>query len=384
MRSGLASPCVWSLRDASLGAGKRCAAALVLLSLALLLAGCSGGGEGRTEAKPDSARETGARPLERTSATREESASGCRAVDPDWGRFRPPSQFFPSSRAGLWLRENRCLYLVFGGKERARLLWSAPSGARVRGLVWAPDGRSFAVTTHSGRAGWRVVLVRRDGVPLRRLRATGAGFFSDGRLAVSQLDGLYLVARVGKRPLVSRVELERVAGFRVRPPLLLSHDPWGFTRGSGRDGLAVTLWSRIGWKSVVVVVSAVGRLARASPAYRAGGGEGVVSGWAWSPDGRKLFVMAEVAGPPERRRRGSHDHCLDVWSGDGGRRSAFCESGLPRPHQSHFSKLAWSVDGGKGLLDNGTIVTRDGDVAGRIPVRRGALAFELQWEPTPV
>jgi hypothetical protein len=261
----------------------------------------------------------------------------------------------------------------------------------VRGLSWAPGGTAFAVATSTSwsiapdladpaRSG--VVLLGRDGSLLRRLRATtGAVFLRDGRLAVSRAGGIYLLTGSRSRRLASRQQLERVAGFRARRAFSVSHDPWGFTRGRGRGAVAITLWSAgSSWKSVVLVVSAAGRVVRASRAYRAGGGEGVVSGWAWSPDGRDLFVTAEVAGPPERSRRGNHDHCLDVWSADDGRRRAFCESQLPPAHHSHFAKLAWATDGKAALLDNGTLVTRDGGVAGRAPVAAGDLSLRVQWE----
>ena len=173
-----------------------------------------------------------------------------------------------------------------------------------------------------------------------------------------------------------------MAGFRARRTFSVSHDARGFTRGHGRRAVALTLWSAgRSWKSVVLVVSSAGRVVRASPAYRAGGREGAVYGWAWSPDGRELFVAAEVAGLPERLRRGEHDHCLDVWSAERGLRRVFCESQLPAAHQSHFAKIAWASDGKTALLDNGTIVTRDGRVAGHAPVAAGHLSFQLQWEP---
>jgi hypothetical protein len=241
-----------------------------------------------------------------------------------------------------------------------------------------------------------VVLLRRDGAVLRRLAATGAAFLRDGRLAVSRRDGIDLLVDSRARRLASREELERVAGFRARLPLSLSHDTSGYARGYGRDRLALTLWSRGRgwrsgpWKSVVLVVSARGNVTRASPAYRARGIEGVVSGWAWSPGGRELFVMAEVPGPPARRRRASHDHCLDIWTADRGRRRAFCESELPRAHHSHFEKLVWAADAKRGLLNNGTILTRAGSVAGYAAVCDGqrlvdvvTCAFEVQWEPAP-
>jgi hypothetical protein len=104
-------------------------------------------------------------------------------------------------------------------------------------------------------------------------------------------------------------------------------------------------------------------------------------GWAWSPDGRELFVMSEVPDPPARRQQGSHDHCLEIWSANRGRRRAFCESELPKVHHSHFSKLAWSADGKRGLLDTGTILTRNGKVVGHALVSPADLTFEIQWEP---
>lgn len=322
----------------------------------------------------------------------EPSATGCRRVYPKWPSPARPA-FFPPSRAGVWLHGERCVYLVFPGDEEARPLWGGRPGESVRGVAWAPDGKSIAITAESPREGWHVVLVRRDGAVLRRLTATGAAFLRDGRLAVSRRDRIDLFVDSRARLLASREELERVAGFRARRPVFLSHDPWGFTRGHGRGRLALTLWSGDGtwktvWKSVVLVVSAGGKVTRASPAYRTKGNEGVVYGWAWSPDGQELFVMAEVPGPPARRERGRHDHCLDIWSADRGRRRAFCESELPQAHQSHFSKLAWAAKGKTGLLNNGTILTRDGKVVGHAAVCDGerqkdavTCTFKVQWEP---
>jgi hypothetical protein len=314
-----------------------------------------------------------------SQATRGEQAVGCPRISLQWRRGLPPPKFFPPSLAGLWLGRVRCVYLVFARRGEARPLWGTRAGERVLGLSWAPDGKRFALTTRS-----RIVVLSRDGSLLRRLRATGAAFLRDGRLAVSRPSGVYLETGSRWRRLASRQELERVAGFRAPRSFFLSQDPWGFTRGQGRGAVAMTLWSAgRTWKSVVLVVSAAGRVVRASPAYRAGGGEGAVYGWAWSPDGRKLFVMAEVAGPTERRRRGEHDHCVDVWSAAGGLRRAFCESQLRPAYHSHFAKLAWATDGKTALLDNGTIITRHGEVAGRLPGTTGDLSFQLQWAPHP-
>jgi hypothetical protein len=98
-------------------------------------------------------------------------------------------QFFPASRAGLWLRRDRCVYLVFPRRGQTRQLWRALAGESVRGLRWAPDGKAFALTT-----GTRVVLLGRDGSLLRRVRATGAAFLRDGRL-VCLPPGRHLPAR---------------------------------------------------------------------------------------------------------------------------------------------------------------------------------------------
>jgi hypothetical protein len=341
----------------------------LLLAVGAALTACSGGG-GKTESEAAQA-----------------STSDCPRADPKWPSRAPPG-FFPPSLAGLWVpAQGRCVYLVFPGDDKARPFWGGRPGETVRGVAWAPDGKSVAITTK--RRSWHVVVLRRDGALLRRMAATGAAFFVDGRLAVSRQDNIDLVVDSNIRRLVSREELERVAGFRARGPLLLSHDPWGFTRGQGRDRIALTLWGGGGaWKSAVLIVSASGKITRASPAYRTKGNEGVVYGWAWSPEGQELYVMAEVPGPPSRRQRGDHDHCLDVWSADGGRRRVFCESALAEGYQSHFSKLAWSADGKSGLLNNGTIFTRGGKVVGHAAVCNGerlndtvACTFEVQWEP---
>jgi hypothetical protein len=304
------------------------------------------------------------------------NATGCPSVHPKWGASKALREFFPPSRVGLWLRNDRCVYLVRRGSADARLLWSGRRRELVRGVVWAPDGESLAITTKSSRDGWRGLILRPDGGLLRRLRATGVAFLRDGRLAVSRRNGIY--PRGESRRLASRAELERVAGFRARAVVAVSPDPWGYWRGYGRDRLALTLWSRTGSKSVVLVVSASRHVTRASPAYRAGGGEGVVSGWAWSPEGQRLFVMSEVV-PPKWRGPGDHDHCLDIWSAEHGIRRAFCGSGLRRSLQLHFSRLVWAANGRRGLLDNGTVVTRNGRVAGRADAP--ASDFDVQWQP---
>jgi dipeptidyl aminopeptidase/acylaminoacyl peptidase len=310
------------------------------------------------------------------SQRRTGKAAGCPRGPLAWRRPLPPPQFLPLWLAGLRVREDRCVYLVFPRREEVRALWRTPAGEHVRGLSWAPDGKAFVLTTES-----HVVLLGRDGSLLRRFRATGAAFLHDGRLTLSRSAGIYLLAGSRWRRLASRQELERVAGFRARRAFSVSTDPEGFARGDGRGAVAVTLWSAgRTWKSVVLVVSAAGRVMRASPAYRAGGGEGAVYGWAWSPDGRKLVVTAEEAGPPARSRRGDHDHCVDVWSAAGGLRRAFCESQLPPAYQSHFAKVVWATDGKTALLDNGTVVRRDGRVAGRVPLAADDVSFQIQWE----
>jgi hypothetical protein len=359
---------------------------LALLAVGAVLTACSGsGGKTTSEAAPGSVQEAGDQRSEGTAA--QPSTSDCPRADPKWPSRASPG-FFPPSRAGLWVpAQGRCVYLVFPGDDKARPFWGGRPGEGVRGVAWAPDGQSVAITTK--RHSWHVVVLRRDGAVLRRMAATGAAFFGDGRLVVSRQDGIDLLVDSRARRLASYEKLERVAGFRARRPLFLSNDPWGFTHGSGRDGLALTLWGGGGaWKSVVLIVSARGKVTRASPAYRTKGNEGVVYGWAWSPDGRELFVMAELPGPPARRQHGDHDHCLDVWSADRGRRRAFCESELPEAYQSHFSKLAWAADRKRGLLNNGTVLTRGGKVVGHAAVCDGerlnnavACTFEVQWEP---
>ena len=275
------------------------------LGLSAVVAACSLGEKETSKAKPRSGNEV-----------------RCRQAHPKWpARDRPA--FFPASRAGLWVPRELCVYVVHPGDEDARPFWRGRPGESVRGIAWAPDGESVAITTESPNAGWQVVLVGRDGAVLRRLAAMGAAFLHDGRLAVSRQDGIDLLVDSRARHLASREDLERIAGFRARRLLLLGHDPWGYTRGNGRGRLALTLWSEGShWKSVVLVVDADGKVRRATPAYRAEGIEGVVSGWAWSPDGRELFVMAEVPGPAARRRAGAHDHCLDIWSAGNRRRAS--------------------------------------------------------------
>jgi len=320
--------------------------------------------------------ETRIRPAVAATAAEGRQVPRCRRVQLAWSDRVALPKFFPPSLAGLWLRQDLCVYLVFPARKEARPLWRTPAGERVHGLSWAPDGKVFALATGS-----RVILLGRDGSLVRTLWATGAAFLRDGRLALSRTDGIYLLTGSRSRRLASRRELEQVAGFRARRTFSVSHDPRGFTRGHGRGAVAITLWSAgRSWKSVVLVVSTAGRVVRASPAYRAGGGEGVVSGWAWSLDGWELLVAAEVAGSAERRRRGRHDHCLDVWTAEVGHRRAFCESQFPPEHHLHFAKLAWAADGKTALLDTGTLLKRDGRFAGRATVGAGALSFRVQWD----
>jgi hypothetical protein len=303
-------------------------------------------------------------------ATEAPSIGGCSRVHLKWH----PGDLLSRARRGLLLRGDRCVYLV--RLRETRLVWRGRPGDSVRGLAWAPHAESFAVTTKRRRSGWRVVIVRRDGTILRRFPATGAAFLHDGRLVYSRRDAIYLS---GGRRLASPADLERVAGFRFRGAIEVGDDPRGFQHGNGRKEAALTLWSRTGWKSVVLAVSTTGRVRRASPAFRAGGGEGVVSGWTWSPDGRKLFVTSEVV-PPGWRGPGDHDHCLDSWSAGRGIRRVLCGSRLPRALRTHFARLVWSTDAGRALLDNGAIVTPKGSFAGRAEVP--AWAFDLQWQPS--
>jgi hypothetical protein len=304
------------------------------------------------------------------------SPSGCPAVHPMRPSSRALSAFFPL-RPALLLRGRRCVYLVSRSRAATRLLWAGRTSESVRGLGWSPDGESIAITTKSGHHGWRVVILRRDGAVQRRLRATGISYLRDGRVVISRRDGIYL--QPGFRRLAPRAQLQLVAGFRLRMAVAVSPDPFGYGRGYGRKGVALTLWGGpSASKSAALVVSADGRVTRASPAYHAGGGEGSVLGWTWSSNGRKLFVTAEIV-PPNWQGPGDHDHCVYLWSAEHGRRRAFCGSTFPRPERTHFARLVWATDGKRGLLDNGTLITADGRASGRLDVP--ALAFELQRVP---
>src|SRR6266511_3734999 len=83
------------------------------------------------------------------SAAAQPSPAGCPRVHPARARSRPLPGFVPPSRAGLWLPNDRCVYLVFAGGQAASPLWRSRPGEHVRGLSWAPDGESFAVTTEA-------------------------------------------------------------------------------------------------------------------------------------------------------------------------------------------------------------------------------------------
>lgn len=304
-------------------------------------------------------------------------ASGCSAVRPMRPASRALSAFFPS-RSALLLRGRRCVFLVGRSRTATRLLWAGRRSESVRGLGWSPDGQSIAITMKSSHDGWRVVILRPDGAVQRRLRATGIAYFRDGHAVISRRDGIYL--QPGFRRLATRAELQPVAGFRLRTAVAVSPDPFGYGRGYGRKSVALTLWGGpSASKSTVLVVSADGRVTRASPAYRAGGGEGSVLGWTWSPNGRDLYVTAELV-PRGWHGPGDHDHCVEVWSAERGRRRAFCGSSFPPAERTHFARLVWATNGKTGLLDNGTVITEHWTHAGRVHVP--AAAFELQSQPT--
>src|ERR687887_559975 len=269
-------------------------------------------------------------------------ASGCSAVRPMRPASRALSAFFPS-RSALLLRGRRCVFLVGRSRTATRLLWAGRRSESVRGLGWSPDGQSIAITMKSSHDGWRVVILRPDGAVQRRLRATGIAYFRDGHAVISRRDGIYL--QPGFRRLATRAELQPVAGFRLRTAVAVSPDPFGYGRGYGCKSVALTLWGGpSASKSTVLVVSADGRVPRA------------------------------------RHGPGEHDHCVEVWSAERGRRRAFCGSSFPQAERTHFARLVWATNGKTGLLDNGTVITEHWKPAGRVHVP--AAAFELQSQPT--
>ena len=126
----------------------RCAPGFSLSATAVLLAACSGGDKASSQAAR-TAPETTKSPMETAFTAEGRQILGCPRIRPVWRRPLPPPDFLPPSLAGLRLRQNRCVYLVFPRREDARPLWRTPAGERVSGLSWAPGGKMFALTTES-------------------------------------------------------------------------------------------------------------------------------------------------------------------------------------------------------------------------------------------
>jgi hypothetical protein len=209
------------------------------------------------------------------------------------------------------------------------------------------------------------------------MRADSASFLRDGRIVIATRSGVFLVSRSTLKPLASRAALAKAAGFPSNRRLFIGEDADGYARGYGRDSVALT-WTQVTPKvrNTILVVSTDRTVRRATPIFS---GVSLVGGRAWSADGQRLFLMDVAPTPPGFRY--DHDHCLDSWKARGGYRRLWCVTELPPSYRFHFDKLIWSR--GEGLLNNGTVIDRNGRVLGRLRVKGSGAAFAIHWSAPP-
>jgi hypothetical protein len=281
--------------------------------------------------------------------------------------LRSPARFFPATQIGLWtpaFRSNPdfgCVYLVQAQSSRGRPIWAAPLGSRVRGPVWAPDGRSFIVGVHSGGA-FHAYRIDRSGKLQATYAARDFAFLRDGRLVLLAQRRLELETRAGRFVrLASEPQLERVAGFKPTFYGSLSD-----VRGFGAGGVVVQWWGRPAG-NVLLFVAADGAIRRATPRWTTPGTymPGPAS---WSPSGRSLLIPWQQ--PPRGSADGDHLHCLGLWERRRGYRTSFCKN-------PHFDTIVWAADGSQALLEDGRIVNRSGQRIGR--AERVGSAFAARW-----
>lgn len=212
-----------------------------------------------------------------------------------------------------------CVYLIAPGTVTKKPIWRAPAARRMRGPVWAPNGRSFAAA-QKVRGAFYVYRVDLSGRILNRYLGRDFAFLLDGRLVLLRGQRLLIELREGSaRTLASVRDLERVAGFRP--------DYYGglrLTQGYGRDGIVVELsrgkqYGPDDNLDVLLLVPARGAVRRITPVFSRY--ERMPGPASWSPDGRILLIPWEG-----RFQRYYHIHCLSVWSHAEGYREAFCKN----------------------------------------------------------
>jgi hypothetical protein len=352
--------------------------------LALVVAACSREGAPSAETEsPRSSTEIGAAETGGSGPRGDKSlvrrdVSACPPVEPTWSRSDFPRRFFPRTLVGLWVPDEQsdCVYLLPPRSNVLTPIWRSKPRERLRGVLWAPDGKSFALALNDAAHSTWVYLVRRDGTLLRRLSARSAAFLRNGRLLVTRQDGIYLASGIRLEQLATRAELRRTAGFPSASAL-------SFRGGGYGQNQVALLWANTKiQRSILLVVSASGAILRASPTFGAESERGYsLGGWIWSPDGRRLFAMPDAPTPPGFDQ--GHDHCLDVWDKRRGYHRLSCTTDYPPRFRFHFDRLAWSADGNAALLNNGTVVRPDGTILGRGRGRDAWGAFALEWARTP-
>lgn len=285
------------------------------------------------------------------------------------GPVRPfyPATFFSRSRLGLWTTDTRgdrapgCVYLIRAG-VLPTAIWRAPERRRLRGPVWAPDGRSFAVAQKVAGA-FYIYRVNRAGRLLTRTLGRDFAFFADGRLVVLRGRHLWLET-LGNRyeRLASERELARAAGFEAG-----FYGSMRSTVGYGREAVALQWWARAPAHGfVLLLVSRNGSVRKATPAWRRAGTY-MPGAPSWSPAGDSMLIPWQHTVPI------GHLHCLGVWSARQGFGNAFCEN-------PHFDTIAWAPGGHLALLEDGRIVTPTGLRRGRVTEKLGS-PFSVSWAP---
>jgi len=252
-------------------------------------------------------------------------------------------------------------------------LWRPPLGRRITALQWTPDGERFVVTTRGSPSMSRAELISANGATRFGVwRADSAAFFWDGTLALGRGAGVFVLRH---RKLVLTASVRALARAAAQPTV--RRGVWlgsgGYLQGYGQDRVAVS-WSGKR-RTKLLLVGADGGVKVVSPSRSS---YELVGGAAWSQDGRSLLEFTVDHSPPGFPK--DHDHCLDLWRPGARVTRRWCTSSAPKRDQFHFDKLMWSRSGKRGLLNDGTIVSREGAIVGHAAIG-GDPAFAVQWRP---
>jgi WD40-like Beta Propeller Repeat len=281
-------------------------------------------------------------------------------------RSRAPLAYFPPALTGLTAQLTvsglpyGCVYVIRPGRLAKTPLWHSPTGGRLRGPAWAPDGRSFAVAQKVGGSFYVFKVDARGRVALRTVGRDFA-FLCDGRLVIRRGHSIFIEKASRFDRLATEADLEHAAGFHA-----------GFfggmteTRGCSGQGVAIQWWAPVRrFGNTLLLIEPSGHVLRLTPRWRRAGTY-MPGPPSWSPDGQTLMIPWQHAS----RGTADHIHCLELWSRRHGYRKTFCRN-------PHFDAIAWARDGRTALLNNGRIVSATGRIIS--PPRRLGPAFAVRW-----